>query len=191
MKRFLCNILLITAFSFTSSAHTMRELLRTVPDSLTVLLTRNNFLDFPDYIDNQMKAEVRNRLGGTSEMLQLTDDYTLIQLSKVSTLQMKLLPQSKSKIILCVFSYFLNDSIADSQPRFYDLNWKPLPVEKYISLKREPDTMLQLSAQPQSTDLLLQTYHFFEIKPLESAVSTGNTHAPQSAILHWKGKKFK
>ena len=53
---------------------TIRDIFKQMPDSLMPYLSQNNRLDFIDFLDSHMKAEVRNTLGGTSEMTALADD---------------------------------------------------------------------------------------------------------------------
>ena len=187
MKKLLTLLSLL--FAATASAQSMREVLPTIPDSICRLLTRNNLLDFPDYLDTQMKAEVRNRLGGNSEMKTLTDDYTLIQVSESSTLQFKLLPTSKSKLILAAHTYFLNDSIADSQLSIYDLSWKQLPTEKYLKLTAQPNTVVQAVLSSSTTDLQLRSAKPFQLSPASDEPAPAPT--PTTATYHWNGKVFK
>lgn len=187
MKSFIT--LIISFLSITVHAQTMREVLPTMPDSICRLLTRNNILDFPDYLDTQMKAEVRNRLGGNSEMQILTEDYSLIRVSESSTLQLKLLPFSKSKIILVVYTYFLNNCTADSQLRFYDLKWQTLPADKYINMERESNTLTQATLSSSDTDIRLRTVSPFGVTPIDD--NSKKSKQPSVVTLHWKGKRFK
>ena len=53
---------------------TIRDIFKQMPDSLMPYLSQNNRLDFIDFLDSNMKAEVRNALGGLSEMMTLADD---------------------------------------------------------------------------------------------------------------------
>lgn len=180
-------IAIIFAFlSLASSAQTMREMLRSAPDTLVTLLTHNNLLDFPDYLDTQMLAQIHNRLGGNSEMTQLTDDYTFIRVTKVSTLQLKLLPQSKGKILLSIYTYNLNDSLAESRITFYDTTWKPLPMEQFLKTESSPNIMRQYIASATDNRLTVHTFRPFELSfdPQALAVSQ------QTDILVWNKKKF-
>lgn len=187
MKRFITIV--ISFLSVTVQAQTMRELLPSMPDSICRLLTRNNILDFPDYLDTQMKAEVRNRLGGNSEMQTLTDDYSLIRVSESSTLQLKLLPLSKTKLILTVYTYFLNDSTADSQFKIYDTKWQPLPTDKYLNVKREPNTLVQATLYSSDTNIRLRTVSPFGITLIDD--DSKGLIQPSVVTLQWNGKKFK
>jgi DNA primase len=61
MKRTFLFIFIGLTFISNTFAQNMRELVRTMPDSILTLLTRNDRLDFIDYLDSNMKAEVTNK----------------------------------------------------------------------------------------------------------------------------------
>ena len=168
-------------------AQTMRDILRQMPDTLVPLLTRNNLLDFPDYIDSQMKAELSNRLTGTSEMLQLTDDYTAIQTSSASTIQLKLLPKGKTKLICLVRTYFANDSIGDSQFSFYTSEWKPLKTGKMLTLSRDRNEFLQLRLFATDTSLEVLRRRPLDLTP---EGITPESSAVVASRFRWSGTKF-
>lgn len=95
MKRILYTFLLLFAVSIQVEAKKpMREWLKTMPDSVMPLLTKNNRLDFIDYYDAKMEAVVTNRLDGKSRMTKLTDDYIQISYTPSTNITMRLLPIS-------------------------------------------------------------------------------------------------
>ena len=63
-----------------------------MPDSMCLLLTKNNRADFADFLESNMRAQVKNKFENMSEMKTLTKDYLLLETTSASTLQMKLLP---------------------------------------------------------------------------------------------------
>ena len=83
MKR-LYIFLFCVAAAFSASAQTVREAIKEMPDEVLPLLTKNDRLDFIDYLASNAKAEVKNKLGTPSEMTALTDDYAHIRLTEVS-----------------------------------------------------------------------------------------------------------
>ncbi len=111
----------------------MKTLFRAIPDSITPLLTETNRADFIDFLDSQMKAEVKNRFDGVSELKTLTDDYLLLQMTAQSTLEMKLLPVNDSVQVICAVKT-VSAPVADSNIRFYDEAWNELPAENFIAL---------------------------------------------------------
>lgn len=117
-------------------AQDMKSLFVALPDSLSPLLTKVNRADFGDFLASNMKAEVKNRLGNTSEMLKLTDDYLVLRLSEVSTVEMKLLPLNDSVKVICVVHTFKGPA-SDSRISFYDTSWKQLSADKFLTLPVE------------------------------------------------------
>ena len=67
MKRTV-SILLLAIAATVACAADLRTLFVDMPDSVIPTLTRSERLDFLDYMDSGMKAVVKNRLGGESEM---------------------------------------------------------------------------------------------------------------------------
>lgn len=124
------NILFLTLLMFSQFGYSqearMSTLFRAMPDSILPLLTKNNRLDFIDYLENKMQAKVRNRFDETAEMTALDEDYLRIQMSPVSEVEMQLLPQTDSlgPVVCLLRSYKApaRESIAE----FYDDNWNRL-----------------------------------------------------------------
>ena len=134
-------------------AQTARQCFLQMPDSLCPLLTEVNRADCIDFLDSGMKAQVSNRFGGKSEMTRLTDDYIALQLTELTSWQMKLLPLPKGgKLICTVFTACA--PACDSQVQFYTTDWKSLPSSGF--LPQHPSVNDFLSA-PADT-LLLPDY---------------------------------
>lgn len=102
-----------------------------MPDSLAPLLSDVNRADFIDFLESKMKARVTNRFDGTSEMTGLSADYLCVRMTSQSTCQMKLLPVTDSTRVICVVST-VSAPAPDSHIRFYDTDWKPLPLSDYL-----------------------------------------------------------
>ena len=113
-------------------AQEMKTVFVAMPDSIAPLLTQVNKEDCVDFLDNNMKAEVTNRFGGKSEMKMLTDDYMHMQVTPISTLEMKLLPVNDSTKVVCMIKTVCT-SICDSQVYFYTSDWsKKLDVKDFL-----------------------------------------------------------
>ena len=129
------RILLIVLTFFCAMpmvAQNMKSVFIAMPDSITPLLTKVNKEDCVDFLDSNMKAEVKNRFDGTAEMKVLTDDYTLIQTSEVGTLEMKLFPVNDSTKVVCMVKTVCA-SACDSEIRFYTSDWKQeLDKKEYL-----------------------------------------------------------
>ena len=141
------------ALSLSASAGdgiTLRDVFRQMPDSLMPTLTQNNRLDFLDFLDAGMKAEVKNRLGGTSVMMTLTADSLSLQVSPALRVDMLLLPlaepiDSMNQVVV-VGETFLADSVyGETAVRYFSTDWKliPTPPLSEIQQKRIDGLKLQ------------------------------------------------
>lgn len=183
MKRF-SILLLLVAFTLSASAQTLREAIKEMPDEVLPLLTKNDRLDFIDYLASNAKAEVKNKLGTTSEMTALTDDYAHIRMTEVSELSLKLLPRGDAKII-CMVSTCKVDSLQDSEISFYDLQWKPLDAKQFVNLPLT-NHFQHLILSPQSTDLQLIEQAFVLVPDGEKQMEGEKT----THVLKWNGEAF-
>ena len=145
---FLCMALSLSASA--GDGITLRDVFRQMPDSLMPTLTQNNRLDFLDFIDAGMKAEVKNRLGGTSVMMTLTADSLSLQVSPARRVDMLLLPlaepiDSMNQVVV-VGETFLADSVyGETAVRYFSTDWKliPTPPLSEIQQKRIDGLKLQ------------------------------------------------
>ena len=135
MKRYLIAALCALAVGQVSAQDLkMRDVFKQIPDSLVPYLSQNNRLDFIDFLDSNMKAEVRNKLGGMSEMTALTDDSLSIRMSNALQVDMLLLkldqPVDSIQQVVVFSQDFLTDSVyRDSKVLFYTPDWKLLTKE--------------------------------------------------------------
>lgn len=124
--------------SLSANAQNINSVFVSMPDSLSPLLTKVNRQDFADFLSSGMKAVVKNRFGGQSEMLKLTDDYLKLKTTEASSEEMKLLPLNDSVNVVCVVKTY-NGPAEDSQVYFYSTDWKELPLPNFISLPGHED----------------------------------------------------
>ena len=124
--------------SLSANAQNINSVFVSMPDSLSPLLTKVNRQDFADFLSSGMKAVVKNRFGGQSEMLKLTDDYLKLKTTEASSEEMKLLPLNDSVNVVCVVKTY-NGPAEDSQVYFYSTDWKELPLCNFISLPGHED----------------------------------------------------
>lgn len=130
-KMMIICLLLATSLTAYAEDRTLRELFVEMPDSLLPYLSRNNRLDFIDFIDSGMKAEVTNSLDGKSQMLSLSDDSLLIQMNeacRIAIYLMKpLLPiDSCSQIIVLVRSIGFQKDVINTEVDYFGLDWQRL-----------------------------------------------------------------
>ena len=129
-------------------AQELRSLFVAMPDSVLPLLTKTNRMDCVDFLDSNMKAEVKNRFNNTSELKVLTKDYLELQLTSQSSVEMKLLPLNDSVKVVCMV-HTVCGSACDSEITFYDTQWKQLPAKNYITLP-EVDRFYYLNTNDES-----------------------------------------
>ena len=144
-------ILLAALFAFHFSLLTaqtrMRDVIVHMPDSVLALLTSVNRADCVDFREADMPAKVSNRLGGTTELITLTDDYALWQYTAASQVEMKLLPTNDSTSIICLV-HTVQTPVPDSHIRFFDQTWAPLAVGALITLPQPGATPSALRTMP-------------------------------------------
>ena len=121
--------MLLCILSVTSAfAQDMKSVFVSMPDSIAPLLTKVNKEDCVDFLAYNMKAEVKNRFGGATELKVLTDDYLFLQTTANSSMEMKLLPINDSTKVVCVIKTVCS-SACDSEVHFYASDWK----QKFIT----------------------------------------------------------
>ena len=134
MKKWLVACLLLCITSVCSAQElALRDAFRQMPDSLMPSLTQNDRLDFLDFLDAGMKAEVKNRLGGTSVMTILTTDSLSLQVSPALRVDMLLLtlaePIDTVNQVIVVGETFMVDSIhGETTVHFFTPTWHPISV---------------------------------------------------------------
>ncbi len=175
---FLC--LSLTMMSQTA----MRDVLKQMPDSIVPYLTENNRLDFIDFFDSNMKAEVTNTMGGKSEMQKLTDDFLYIHLNEASSLEMRLLdvtePVDSIKRIVCLVRTYGSD-IRESTVAFYSIKWYLLPTNCYVQL---PEGIFVAKLGEQEPTLTITPVCQLDAPANEEQ----NVITKPSTILKWKDK---
>lgn len=136
--RFILLGLAVSAWSLTATAQpSMREAFKQAPQALLPYVTENDRLDLIDFLDSGMKAEVKNQLGGKSELLRLTDRFLSLRLSQGLSMKLRLLdsPQpidSVSQVICMVRTYGID--CQESTVQFYSLKWRPPFSYRFLSL---------------------------------------------------------
>lgn len=141
MKKILLLISLLLPSLMQSQ--NIKDVFINMPDSMCLLLTKNNRADFADFLESNMRAQVKNKFENMSEMKTLTKDYLLLETTSASTLQMKLLPVNDSVNVICAVETY-NGPASDSHISFYSTDWKDLPMSDFITLP-SADVFLQVS----------------------------------------------
>ena len=105
------------------NGQTMKQLFTTLPDTILPSLSKNDRLDMVDFIENNMKNEVTNRLRGKSRLTMLTENLVKIQLSELTEVQLCKLPTPDSYLICMIHS--VKADTWDSTAKFYNPDWTP------------------------------------------------------------------
>jgi hypothetical protein len=129
MKKYTFLLLALLGLASANAQPSAKSLFLAMPDSFTPLLTTVNRADCIDFLESQMKARVKNRMGSQSEMTVLSVDYIRIQMTEQSDWQMKVLLQGKDTLIAVVTTACA--PVCDSSIHFYTTNWNP--VADYFS----------------------------------------------------------
>lgn len=134
MKKIVLLCFLI-ACAISLNAQDAKSVFINIPDSLSPLLTKVNREDFADFLESNMKAQVKNKMDKMSEMKVLTKNYLFLQTTSQSSFQMKLLQLNDTTKIICVI-YTVCGPVGDSRILFYTSDWKELSLKDYIDMPR-------------------------------------------------------
>jgi hypothetical protein len=163
MKRIILLFILhssLFTLQFTLAQERIRDIYAAAPDSIFPLLTKNNRLDQIDFRENNMKAEVKNKFDGHSELLVLSERYLQLRLSDHCLVEMKLLSDSTlaspsdADLRFCMVQTY-SAPAPDSRVRLFDTAWHELPqtinrpsVDDFLSEDVDIDVRLALQALP-------------------------------------------
>ena len=152
MKKLIVAALMAITFSQASADGVkIRDVFREMPDSLMPYLSLNNRLDFIDFIDSDMKAEVHNMLGGTSEMTSMSDDSLTIRMS--NGLRVDMLVMDSTVVMI---ETFLVDSIyGESKVSYFTTQWQPLQQPSLSEAQEQRISRLKLQNIVKRDDDLL------------------------------------
>ncbi len=123
MKRIAFILSLLTVAWLSVSAQDIRTALRSMPEKILPLLSHNNILDFMDFMDSNMKAEVTNNLKGKSEMTELTDTSCHIRLTAHSEVDIAIVNADGKDLILLTHTYSVGEKKSLTRT-YFTLDWK-------------------------------------------------------------------
>ena len=131
-RRLTLILLACLTLSPLSAQPLLKEVFRAMPDAVLPYLSQNNRLDFIDFVESGMKAEVKNQLDGTSEMTSLAEDSLTIRMNESVMVTMLLLPleqttDSLTHVVALVTTYSFQHKQQESVVRFYTTDWRLLP----------------------------------------------------------------
>ncbi|MGM9708703.1 MAG: DUF3256 family protein [Prevotella sp.] len=130
-----------------SWADGIRDVWKTVPDSVVPAIDRVRRLEMLDLVDYKVKAEVKNRLGSNSVMDTLTASYLHVTISASSEMAMTLLPCESGDTVVCVVKTYKGPE-PDSKIAFYTSQWKQLDASCFLPFRSLSESWQQLTARP-------------------------------------------
>lgn len=97
--------------------------------------TRLDMIDYYEHADSLWNAP--NALGGNSRFLEVADDYLRVEVTPVSTLEVKILPaKNNKKLVMTLYTVGTDDGVKDTEVRFFDELFNPIFDNKLI---KSPD----------------------------------------------------
>lgn len=101
---------------------------------------RLDMLDYYNQLDSMLV--VQDALGGSCRLEKVTPDYLKVAVTPVSTLEIKILPAKKDRVIMTLYTVSSVESsdsgegsvgrVSDTLVRFFDSSLNPLPSQKYL-----------------------------------------------------------
>lgn len=140
-------------------AQTVKEVWKTMPDSLLSTLDRNKRLELLDFFDMNVKEAVENRLNGKTVLDTLTESYMKIRLSDCSEVELKLFANrddsssDAADSVICMINT-ISAPQSESRVRIFTFDWA-LRCDTCFTSKTlilQPDTMSEAAF----SDLLKQ-----------------------------------
>ena len=152
MKKFMLALMMATTlYQASAQSVTIRDVFRQMPDSLMPYLSKNNRLDFIDFLDSGMKAEVKNQLGGTSEMLSLGNDSLAIRMNP--SLRTDILLMDSTVVMIETFTV---DSIyGQSRVHYFTTAWQPITAPQLSEAQKKRISRLKMQNILKRDDELL------------------------------------
>lgn len=142
IKKMMMAFMLATTLHQASAQDsvTLRDVFKQMPDSLMPYLSKNNRLDFVDFLDSGMKAEVKNQLGGTSQMLSLGQDSLTIRMNP--SLRTDLLLMDSTVVMVETFTV---DSIyGQSRAHYFTTAWQPVATPQLSEAQKKRISRLEM-----------------------------------------------
>ncbi|MDE5674051.1 MAG: DUF3256 family protein [Muribaculaceae bacterium] len=111
----------------------VRDLFVELQSPALEILKKTTRLDMLDYWDADSVYKATNAMEGLSWLESVTPGYLKVRVTPVSTLELKVLPVKKGKVVMSVYTVGGESQAEDSQIDFYDENGSHLDTGKYFS----------------------------------------------------------
>ena len=146
MKKLLFALSFIFVF-LPGNAKSMREMWLSMPDSLMPYMNKNLRQEMIDFIDMKLHADVKNLLGDNSRMDTLTSNYVHLTMDTLTTVEMRLLPQTDTDSLLCMVTTVAGPA-KESDITFFDSNWHPVYLKGAFGGKDQREIASELISRP-------------------------------------------
>lgn len=143
MKKVLIIVFVCQCVLLSVQAQTVRDVFKSMPDSLAPYLSTNNRLDMIDFMDAGMKAVVSNQLGGDTQMTFLSDDSLSVKMNEAFLLDLKLQKKDTTTVVLLKRTYLTQKGQYEVVSQSFTSYWRPLskPVVESTLSKRDDELM--------------------------------------------------
>ena len=154
--RNLLSLFFLASAGLSQAAEPAAQLFVAMPDSLVPSIEVNRRKDLIDLFHAGQKAQVDNKLGGTTAMTLLQDNGLTVDLSQQSQMALHLYPTDRGDTLIALVNTVYGPA-ADSRIRFFDSSWRELPASKHM---RALSTNTQKKEILQTTGIYLVEYTF-------------------------------
>jgi hypothetical protein len=182
-----------------------------MPTEVLSILPKNVRLDMLDYLAIDSIYNATNILGGKSYIEKFDSTYMKLQITKASTLEIRILPlKNGSDVVAAIYTVGDSVTVADSRLYMFDASMKPLKASNYFkspSLKdfiKLPSGASMSYSEVESMipfltmryDFKLDTYDMSVAITSLSSLPLETVKAVQAYIVptleyEWNGKIFK
>lgn len=171
MKRLFSIFLLSVALlPLTGEARTIADFFGSEPGNIFPLLTRTNRLDMVDYYNSGQKVAQLNNLAGTSQLIELDNDYLKVQTSPSRTVEMRLLVTGKHDTTIVVIETVMTQ-VPDSRLTLWNEKWQMLRTDRHFKMPTLDDFIVRKMSSDLRADLRDVT-----IFPLIQLAFSGQKH---------------
>ena len=198
MKKWLVIICFLTCW-LGASAQNLRDVWIDMPDTISPYLNKSLRTELADYVKMGVDPAVKNLLDDTTRIERMTKNYMLVQLSKASSLEIKLLDNSTIALVQT-----WKGPVAESKVSLFNQQWQ---AQAMVILPQEtiekPDTISEMEwndikslMTPRLKELhlnaddnsLLVSFNY----PLLSKEDRKRVEPyMKPMVLHWTGKDFR
>lgn len=124
-----------SALAAPADTITVRRAFVDLPVNVLDILKRSTRLDMLDYYDVDSIYSAPNSMEGYSKLIKVTDSYLSLEITPVSTLQIKILKGKKGNdYVMTVYTVGDDGQAPDSDVRFFDSSLNELPRDKFFKL---------------------------------------------------------